>query len=177
MGCKCDLYGLANVPTTLYAQIKGLQAQINALEGQLGNTYTQAQVDALIADAISDALNSVVDDILPNTNWLAPTLINSWVNSGGGETEAAYTRDANGMVWIRGRIEGGVQNTVAFNLPEGYRPNETVRFPINAQSAAGQVTTRCTIFTSGNVNIGAITSPTWVSLGYLSFEGPIEISP
>lgn len=53
--------------------------------------------------------------------WIAPTLLNSWANYGGGYNNAGYMKDALGFVHLRGLIKNGNIATI-FNLPSGYRP-------------------------------------------------------
>ena len=53
--------------------------------------------------------------------WIAPTLLNSWANVGGGFATAGYYKDAAGIVHLRGLVTSGAASTI-FNLPAGYRP-------------------------------------------------------
>jgi hypothetical protein len=54
--------------------------------------------------------------------WVAPTLINSWVNAAGGNAPAGYYKDASGSVHLRGTIKTGTMATVAYVLAAGNRP-------------------------------------------------------
>lgn len=58
-----------------------------------------------------------------DTDWIAPSLQNSWVDYGGAYAPAGY-RLKNGVVYIQGLIKDGTvtAGTVLFTLPEGYRP-------------------------------------------------------
>ena len=59
-----------------------------------------------------------------SVSWSTPTLLNSWVNYGGGLAPARYKKDKFGVVWVQGMIKSGTTTggTVIFNLPAGYRP-------------------------------------------------------
>jgi hypothetical protein len=56
--------------------------------------------------------------------WISPTLLNGWVNSGGGEATAGYYKDDFNMVRVSGLIKSGTTTagTVLLTLPAGYRP-------------------------------------------------------
>jgi hypothetical protein len=57
----------------------------------------------------------------------APSLVNDWTDTGGGNAVAGYWKDALGIVHIQGMITGGSTST-AFTLPSGYRPPANVSF-------------------------------------------------
>lgn len=62
---------------------------------------------------------------------IAPTLLNGWVDNTG-TTTVAYMRDAANTVHLFGSISNGTATagTIVFQLPDGYRPNGTARFPV-----------------------------------------------
>src|SRR5438445_48341 len=55
------------------------------------------------------------------TDWVVPTLAAGWSNFGGSEDTAAYRKDANGRVEIRGTVVSAATGVV-FTLPDGFRP-------------------------------------------------------
>lgn len=65
------------------------------------------------------------ENFLTVEDWNTPTLINSWANVVGG-TATAYYIDPFGRVWLKGTLDTGTTGTVAFTLPEGYRPSEGI---------------------------------------------------
>jgi hypothetical protein len=65
--------------------------------------------------------------------WVAPTLLNSWVNTGGGAVGAGYYKDSLGRVWVRGRVKSGTSGTVVFTLPAGFRPSASEYYTVLAQ--------------------------------------------
>lgn len=85
---------------------------------------------------------------------LAPTLINTWANSGGSYADAGYWKDPNGNVHLRGAVTGGTAGSVAFVLPAGYRPALTAMFPGIGNSAA--TNTYVAVDSAGNVTLGAV---------------------
>lgn len=62
--------------------------------------------------------------------WITPTLQNSWVNDTATWIPLKYYKDTLGVVWVNGRIINGAVSgsSVAFILPEGYRP--TAQFAV-----------------------------------------------
>lgn len=80
---------------------------------------------------------------------LAPSLINSWANLGGGSQTAGYWKDAAGNVHLRGIISGGASLSICLQLPAGYRPSKSEAFPISANGG----TALASIDTSGHVTL------------------------
>lgn len=84
-------------------------------------------------------------------SWTVPTLLNSWVNYGSGNVDAAY-RKVNDLVYIRGQVKSGTttSGTSIFTLPAGFRPTGQVVVPtIDGNNALG----RFDITTAGAVII------------------------
>lgn len=69
----------------------------------------------------------------------APTLLNSWANSGGSERAAGYYKDRSGRVHLMGSIKSGTLGVNAFVLASGYRPSATLRFAVMSNNAFGYV--------------------------------------
>lgn len=85
-------------------------------------------------------------------NWLVPTLVNSWVNFGGGQQDAEYTKDVFGWVHIRGCVKSGTTGNTIFTLPVGYRPSPSgLIFPASTGLAGGQAYGRVDVVTDGRV--------------------------
>jgi hypothetical protein len=68
--------------------------------------------------------------------WSSPLLEHSWVPYGAASSPPAYLRDLLGFVHLRGAIKGGASGSVAFTLPEGYRPKVRVDTAIVQNGAA-----------------------------------------
>lgn len=105
--------------------------------------------------------------VLAKSPWQAPALINSWANAEAPFAPAGYRKDNNGRVWLRGLLLVGTADTVAFQLPAGFRPAFNSDFPTISgnNNAAGRVR----VFRGGNVNITQGTGGSFVTLDGISF--------
>lgn len=86
--------------------------------------------------------------------WVAPVLLNGWVNYLTNET-VEFLKDSTGFVFIKGRIKNGMttNGTILFYLPKGYRPKGNLVFTV-ATSSDGGVTNSAAevaIWTDGGV--------------------------
>jgi hypothetical protein len=63
---------------------------------------------------------------LGDTGW---TNVTSFFNGYSGGGNIAY-RKINNVVYLRGRVSDGGANSLAFNLPAGYRPSVDMVFPV-----------------------------------------------
>ncbi len=98
--------------------------------------------------------------------WIAPTLLNSWVNFGVGLSPAGYMKDSLGFVHLRGTVKDGNDNANIFVLPAGYRPAYQMLFGINI---AGSTHGRVDVKADGSV-YGEATSATHTSLNGIIFK-------
>jgi len=99
-------------------------------------------------------------------SWIAPTLLNSWVNYGSAFSIAGYYKDSNGIVHLRGLVKNGSNTTVIFQLPAGYRPEyRTLNAVVTDSNAIGRVD----VLANGNVH-GDNVSSGWCSLDDISFR-------
>lgn len=111
--------------------------------------------------------------------YIAPTLLNSWVNYGSPYATAGYTKIA-GVVYLRGLIRFGVIGDPAFQLPPRYRLSAAAIFTsINASVTSGSTVAGGTAHThaitniSSRVNIdpnGDVT-PAFGTNGFVSLAG------
>ena len=86
-----------------------------------------------------------------------PVFNSSWVNYGAGLATAAFRKDADGVVHIKGTVKNGtVGIAVAFTLPAGYRPALREDFVTIGNGAIGQVVVNANgevwILAGSNVN-------------------------
>jgi len=88
-----------------------------------------------------------------STPWAAPTLLNSWVTSGGAKPSVGYRRDATGRVWLRGTVKSGTINTI-MTLPVGFRPVGEQTFVCRANAGLARVD----VTAAGNVDLKAYIS-------------------
>lgn len=101
-------------------------------------------------------------------SWIAPTLLNGWVNNDPPNTVAGYRKEPSGVVRLRGSVRSGTPGSAfpIFVLPSGYRPSGELFFV--AENGTGSSTT-IVVQASGNVYAvaGALTAR--LSFGNLTF--------
>lgn len=130
----------------------------------LTDPWTHAQ-EVSEVDLYSDVtvpLNAIVPRV-SDTGFTAPTLGNSWVNSGGANEVAGYRLKA-GVVWLSGLIKSGTTGTTIFTLPVGMRPLGTLSFVV-ADSGGSAI---MTVSSAGAVQLTLILTGT---NGALSLNG------
>lgn len=101
-----------------------------------------------------------------DTGWIAPTLLNGWVNFGGGYNTAGY-RKIGKLVEIRGLVMNGNVTLPIFALPAGYIPVDGTKI-MTVLSANALARIDIDHF-DGDVIPGAGVTNTWVSLDGISF--------
>ncbi len=101
-------------------------------------------------------------------DWVAPSLLNGWVNYGGVYQDAGYYKDPLGMVHLRGLVKDGTATagTTLFTLPVGFRPLAQTVLITLTNSVLGALN----IETDGDVNVGGGTSSAWFSLENITFD-------
>lgn len=114
----------------------------------------EVRVEGLIGDRyISDVRNP---NFAPQPEpWqlvgpgLAIPFQNSWTSLAGFDP-VGFTKDAYGIVWLKGVITGGTNNSVAFTLPPGYAPGVKLNFAewSNLNNVAG-----VTVAANGTVTV------------------------
>lgn len=68
------------------------------------------------------------------------SLTNSWANVGGAFADAGYMKINSDIVMLKGAISGGTIGSAAFTLPTGYRPANTLKFPVDHNGNYGELT-------------------------------------
>lgn len=101
--------------------------------------------------------------------WIAPTLLNGWVNYLQSRPTVGYMKDEFGFVHLKGMIKSGTVPSTAFILPKGYRPLDQIMFVVVSADATTQVIGTFEISADG---IAAVTSGknNWLSLEGLTFR-------
>lgn len=102
-------------------------------------TPPPSQVPAIQGDRLSHEWLIWFSSIAQKNQWSPVTFQNSWANTGTPYYDAAYHRDAFGVVRMRGRIDTGSSGTVAFTLPVGFRPTAQMDFSVDNSGSIAQV--------------------------------------
>lgn len=102
--------------------------------------------------------------------WIAPTLLNSWVNLDGTRT-AGYYKDDLGIVRLKGVIKSGTTTdaTNIFVLPAGYRPIINISLATQSSDGTTRRATAIDILTNGSAQIYSAAS-TFLLLDGISFR-------
>lgn len=95
-------------------------------------------------------------------------LSGSWVSSGG-HTAGAYRDGLTGLVYPRGRVQGGGSATIG-TLPVGYRPSATEWFTVAGDAGFGWTSVQVSITTAGVITIVSSAIPNAVSLSGICFR-------
>lgn len=99
--------------------------------------------------------------VVPN-GWRAATLLNSFVNLAG--YTAQYRKDASGVVWLEGSVNGGSGTDVILTLPVGFRPAQQKNFATAISAGGTEGHGRLKVDASGNVSIASGAGSTFNSL-------------
>ncbi|MGG1940696.1 hypothetical protein ABFY57_13490 [Paenibacillus polymyxa] len=117
-------------------------------------TYTANEKTLLLDLVDSVQQNSALLSVVENERreqkntlkWIAPTLLNGWVNYDNTRRPLGYCKDSQGWVHVQGFIRGGVTafGTKIFMLPAGYEAERPME--VAALSAEGSVPYPSTIY-------------------------------
>jgi hypothetical protein len=112
------------------------------------------------------AAETRLDELEEDSGWVAPTLLNGWVNYDAIYGPTGYRRK-NGVVYLRGLVKDGTLSTAIFTLPVGFRP---VSPPIRLfATLADDLVNRIDVDgTTGSV-VCAPGDATWTSLNGVTF--------
>jgi hypothetical protein len=104
------------------------------------SAYLKANDLVLVKQIRGSLKNAYIDKNITSPNrqqdWIAPTLLNGWVNFGTGFYNTGYYKNTDGNIYLRGTIKNGTttSGTVIFTLPTGYRPLNRMAFPVASGS-------------------------------------------
>jgi hypothetical protein len=169
--------GATGVLVATVARLKAELDRRDALPSAAATETARGTVElATTAEAMSGTLTGayamnparVRESIQPEA-WIAPTLLNSWVNFGAPWQTAAYRKTPWNGVELRGLIKNGTitTGTVLFTLPAGYRPaNDRVFVSFHGGGAAGRIN----VLSNGDVTISNVTDNTFLSLEPVRFD-------
>lgn len=160
----------ATYTVTYIAEQYSLTSNVQAIAGEYPSNLkttvdTLAKTQADIATAVSVLQSVKASKVQPQ--WIAPTLLNGWVNFGGIYETAGYLKDAMGGVTLKGLIKSGTLNNPSFILPVGYRPTLLQHFIVNGGDAIATIT----IAVDGQVSVavGSSASSAFTSLTGIRF--------
>lgn len=124
---------------------------------------------------ISLSGNMTLSGAIVQDDWIAPTLLNGWINYASGYNPAGYFRDKQGIVHLRGLVKmgtlvGAVANSIIFTLPLGFQPQYR---ELHAVQTNPNTIGRCDIDASGNV-ICVQGNQGWFSLDGITFRAEPE---
>ena len=98
-------------------------------------------------------------------SWSIPVLQNSWQYSGSSRAQPGYFRNEHGLVYLRGCVSGGLQNSLLFSLPVSYRPDQDQIFTV----VCGSLQAAIYIRRNGDVVQHRASSNVLLSLDGISF--------
>ena len=105
-----------------------------------------------------------------------PAFQNAWVNFNAATwSTAAFYKDSQGIVHLKGTLDGGTAGTTAFTLPVGYRPAKNSEFAIGGAGAATAADVFLFVLANGEVHQDAPVPATRVSTA--SRSGPVAKAP
>ncbi len=113
------------------------------------------------------ALNTTyLPSTAPGVTWTNLTLVNSWVNYGGANTTAQYTKTADNVVQLRGLIRNGANSydTPIATLPAGFRPKARTL----TATTSNNIHARIDIMPNGEIRFMGTTN-VWYSLDTVTF--------
>jgi hypothetical protein len=106
---------------TIYQEPVTIKESCNA---KIYTTYNLSDKAVTMQNSAEiSAINKRMSDWKTVNPWIAPTLLNGWVNYGGTADTVGYYKDEFGIVHLKGFVKSGTIGQAIFNLPVGYRPN------------------------------------------------------
>lgn len=157
-----SLNGSAFTTTSLTTNASGELMYIdytNTLGLVIGTNTVRFLVDTVVTTPFDVTYQTTSNVYTP------AVLLNSWVNVGIPYYDAAYHKDANGLVRLRGMIKSGATTTTAFSLPIEYRPVSSMIFA----SIGNDVIAKILVDANGDVVLFGDTS-TGISLDNIAFN-------
>lgn len=136
---------------------------------------TGPAIEASIQYATSDksVLNEVVQQVSDNEmrlsvvettyarkqqgQWIAPVMLNGWVNDNQYNTDIGYLKDEFGFVHLKGHIKNGSQTPFSpiFKLPIGYKTTKNVANILSSHNGTNEVIGKVLIHSNGEVQFVA----------------------
>ena len=175
------------------ANINAKNTQVNTLASDFTADVATKQSDVTSKynafDASVTTANQTITDILALTDgvqqmgaelnkkankaqeaWITPTLLNGWYAIRTLEPPQ-YMKDEFGFVHFRGAVSKGASATsnVAFQLPTGYRPNNSTTFSIS-EIKVSPISIALQISVIGNVDFAGAPLNSWYGISSITFK-------
>jgi hypothetical protein len=119
-----------------------------------------------------DDVQTAITDLKEQEDWIPIVLQNGWVPFNATGYPNGFYKNEMGEVKCRGMIRGGAADTLAFTLPEGYRPHSDQFFILYADasqtSAPSPVIGRAGVKSNGQVLVTGASN--YVSLSNIVFR-------
>ena len=166
------------IRNTLGTADKNLYLGFNALPGSAIHLYSEGLTPAMTIKSNNVGIgieapaqkldvngNVNISGSIINEAWQIPSLQNNWINYGSGLATAAYYKDKERRVHLKGTIKNGTSETL-YVLPPGYRPSENLFFlvPINASFGV------LIVASDGRVLLGSFVGNAAISTDIVSFR-------
>jgi len=171
---KTDDSFITTIPDSSTTQ-KGIAEQATLAEVETGTDGSrfvtpEGAKRAAETHSLVKSVNGQTGDVIVSSNddsgWIDAPLQGTITNVGGAFQTARY-RKLNGVVYIEGRVQGGVDdstNTI-FQLPLGFRPTKRLTITV---IKSGRIATKLDINANGNLRCAKFSS-TWTSICGISF--------
>jgi len=166
------------IRNTLGTADKNLYLGFNALPGSAIHLYSEGLTPTMTikgnnvgvgngdpAQKLDVNGNVQISGSIINEAWQIPALQNNWINYGNGLATAAYYKDKERRVHLKGSIKNGNSETL-YVLPPGYRPLENLFFLVPINSSFGVLI----VASDGRVLLGSFVSNATISTDVVSFR-------
>jgi len=174
--------GTVTSPTTMFTLPVGLRPpeylhMLNTVSGSVGHFGVNSNGN-IEAKGYTNTYSSLQSMFYPagratgtncTTQWCNISLVNGWQHYGSPYATPQYTKSADGIVMLKGLINGGSSNAIQITtLPAGYCPAETLLLATSSAAAwsrldvARQSNGTCIV-------VPAAGSTTWISLDNIHY--------
>lgn len=157
-----DAYKIGIAPTEISTEYaENLRGTVDSLVRESKNALTRITV----------LENEKVMKEQPQWIGIAPILINGWEAWSFEISPVAYFKDASGIVHLRGAIKSGIVDSIAFKLPQGYRPQFRSSYAQVSVNATGtRILGEIRVLPNGDVHIMPGMGNAFLSLDGIAFR-------
>lgn len=116
---------VTSLPTSARSPENMVAPILNTGSAVSGMPFRNSIVTSSTMAASYTSLQMMYHSTSSSASWSSPTLVNGWVRDRSDTPTLQYTKSADGLVTLRGRISGGAAGTVIAALPAGFVPAQT----------------------------------------------------